>query len=355
MIPLTDAIFVGEHSSVKDAIEAVENGRYGVALWVDDQRRLLGLLTDSDLRKALLRGASLSDRVAPYVNRSPVVAMAEQPREEIFELMRRTGCSPVPLLDPSGAVVGLESLTSLLRPGGLADHLVVIMAGGLGARLHPLTLDRPKPMLPVSGKPILHLILESLKAYGFRRVFIAVHFRHELIEEYFGDGKHLGLQIEYLREETPLGTAGALALLPERPSQPFVVMNGDLLTHVNMESLVDYHVRSGLPATMCVRAYEVQIPYGVARLEGPRVVSLEEKPVHGCFVNAGIYVLNPEMLELVGAAPRPLDMTDLMAKAIDRWGGINSFPIHEYWMDVGHFDEYEQASNHYQPRRLGAP
>lgn len=349
MIPLTDAMLVGEDSSVKDAIGAVEAGRCGVALWVDDRRRLLGLLTDADLRKALLRGASLSDRVAPYVNRSPVVAMADQPREEIFELMRRTGCSPVPLLDPSGRVVGLESLTSLLRPGGLADHPVVIMAGGVGSRLHPLTLDRPKPMLPVRDKPILHLILDSLKAYGFQQVFLAVHFRHEVIEEYFGDGKSMGLHIDYLREENPLGTAGALALLPERPAHPFVVMNGDLLTHVNMESLVDYHVRSGLPATMCVRAYEVQIPYGVAKLEGPRVVSLEEKPVHGCFVNAGIYVLNPEMLDLVGTAPRPLDMTELMVQAIARWGGIGSFPIHEYWLDVGQFDEYERASHYFRP------
>jgi dTDP-glucose pyrophosphorylase len=350
MIPLNDALFIGLNATVKDAIAALEGGEQGIALLVDSERRLIGLLTDHDLRKALLNGAGLQTPIEPYINRSPVVAMADQPREEIFELMRRTGRSPVPLLNASGHVVGLESLSSILKPGWLAEHIAVVMAGGLGTRLRPLTLGHPKPMLPVQGKPILEIILENLKAYGFQRVYISVHFQREMIEEHFGDGQRLGLQIEYLREGRPLGTAGALALLPDRPTRPFVVMNGDLLTYVNMESLMNYHVQSGGRLTMCVRAYELQIPFGVVRMEESRVVALEEKPVHGCFVNAGIYVLDPEVLGLI-PGPEPLDMTDLIGKAITQLGSVNSFPIHEYWLDVGQHEAYERACHDYRFNR----
>lgn len=347
MIPPNDALFLRLSATIKDAIAALDGGGQGVALFVDDRRRLIGVLTDYDLRKALLNGIGLQEPVEPYVNRSPVVAMADQPREEIFELMRRTGRSPVPLLDVSSRVVGLESLSSILKSGGLSDHIAIVMAGGLGTRLRPLTLNQPKPMLPLQGKPLLQIILENFKAYGFQRVYIAVYFQREMIEEHFGDGQGLGLQIEYLREEQPLGTVGALALLPERPARPFVVMNGDLLTHVNMESLMDYHVRSGGKLTMCVRNCEVQIPFGVVRMEGSQVVALEEKPVHECLVNAGIYILDPEVLDLI-RYPEPLDMTDLISKALVQWGSVNGFPIHEYWLDVGQHEEYERACHDYR-------
>jgi dTDP-glucose pyrophosphorylase len=349
MIPVTDALCIKLEASIKDAIAALDGGEQGIALVIDDQRRLVGVLTDHDLRRALLNGAVLQAPIEPYVNQFPVIARADQPRQEIFELMRQTGRSPVPLLDASGRVVGLESLSSILRPGGLTEHIAVVMAGGLGTRLHPLTLGHPKPLLPVQGKPVLRIILENLKAYGFQRVYIAVHFQREMIEEHFGDGRDLGLQIEYLREEQPLGTAGALALLPSRPARPFVVMNGDLLTHVNMESLLDYHVRAGGRFTMCVRSYELQIPFGVLRIDGSRVVALEEKPAHGYFVNAGIYVLDPEILDMIPGL-KPLDMTDLIGEALRRWGSVNGFPIHEYWLDVGQHDDYERARRDYRPR-----
>ena len=350
MIPLNDGMFVGIDASVREAIAALQSGGQGIALLVDGERRLIGLLTDHDLRKALLNGAGLGGPVEPYVNRAPIVIQKDRPREEIFELMQLTGRSPVPLVDAAGRVVGLESLSSILKPGALSEHVAVVMAGGMGTRLHPLTLDRPKPMLPVQGRPVLQIILENLRLYGFRKVYIAVHFRHEMIEDYFQDGRELGLEIGYLREKEPLGTAGALALLPERPTQPFVVMNGDLLTHVNMESLMRFHARAGGRLTMCVRAYELQIPFGVVRIDDTRVVALEEKPVHGCFVNAGIYVLDPEALDLLDG-PGPLDMTDLIGKAMARLGTVNSFPIHEYWLDVGQHAEYERARNDYKPTR----
>ena len=347
MIPLNKALFIGPEATIKDAIAALDGGGQGVALLVNEWQQLLGVLTDHDVRKALLNGASLQAPVAPYINRSPVVAGAGQPREEILDLMRRTGRSPIPLVDVEGKVVGVESLSSVLRPGGLAEHVAVIMAGGMGTRLHPLTLDRPKPMLPVQGKPLLEIILENLRLYGFQRAYIAVHFQRGVIEEYFGDGRRVGLDIKFLREEWPLGTAGALALLPERPTLPFVMMNGDLLTHVNMESLMTYHLRAGAPVTMCVRPYEVQIPFGVVRMEGSRVVALEEKPMHGCFVNAGIYVLDPQVLDLLDG-PKLLDMPELISKAAAKLGAVNGFPIHEYWLDIGRFEEYERARHEYR-------
>jgi dTDP-glucose pyrophosphorylase/CBS domain-containing protein len=344
--PLKEAVLVGLDAHLRDVLLAMERGGYGITLFVDHGQRFIGLVTDHDIRKAFLQGVSLTDRVEPYINRSPVVARVEQPREEIFELIRRTERSPVPLLDSNGRVVGLEALSFFFKSSGLSDHVAVVMAGGLGTRLHPLTLDRPKPMLPVQGKPLLQIILENLRTYGFRRVYIAVYFQRKTIEEYFWDGRAFGLQIEYLREKQPLGTAGALALLPERPARPFVVMNGDLLTRVNMESLMTYHVRADAQFTMCVRPYELQIPFGVVRVEGSQVVALEEKPVHGCFVNAGIYVLDPGVLDLVQGS-EPLDMTDLIGTALKRWGSINSFPIHEYWLDVGQHDDYERARRDY--------
>jgi dTDP-glucose pyrophosphorylase len=348
VIPLTEALFIGADATIKDAIAALDEGARGIALVIDERRRLLGVVTDHDIRKALLHGADLGDSVSPFVTRSPVVAAAGDPREAIFELIRRTGRSPIPLLDAGGSVVGLESLTSAMQPDALADHVAVVMTGGRGTRMHPLTLDLPKPMLPVRGKPVLHLILENLKAYGIRRVYLAVHFRREIIEEYFADGRDRGMSISYLREEWPLGTAGALALLPERPSRPFVVMNGDLLTRVNFAGLMEHHRMVAERLTVCVRRHEIQVPYGVVELEGARVTRIQEKPVHSCLVSAGIYVLEPEVLDLL---PRgvPCDMPDLVQATVERWGSVGAFPIHEYWLDVGQPADLVRAFHDYDP------
>jgi len=349
MIPLSGALLVGTDANLKDVITALERGEQGIALVVDDDKRLVGILTDRDVRRALLAGARMPDAVAAYVNRAPVTAYASASREEVFEVMRLSGRSPIPLLDDDGRVIGLESLSSLLKPRGLADHIAVVMAGGRGTRLHPLTLDQPKPMLAVRGKPVLEIVLEHLKAYGFERVYVAVHFERQKIERYFGNGEALGLKIQYLREEVPLGTAGALGLLPEQPTRPFVVMNGDLLTHLNFESLLDHHERAGDRITMCVLPYETKIPYGVVKLDGARVVGMDEKPVFTSFVNAGIYVLSPEVLEMIRGTGR-IDMTHVIEAALQRWGTVSSFPIHEYWLDIGQHEDYQRARDDYRPR-----
>lgn len=346
MIPLYETIFIGPEATLQDAIGAIDQGECGIALVVDDGLQMIGVVTDHDVRRALLSGEGLGSLIGPYVNCSPVTADADMPRERIYELIRRTGRSPVPLLDGEGRVVGLESLNSVLNSGGLGGHTAVIMAGGLGLRLRPLTERVPKPMLPVRDKPVLQIILEKLRNYGFRRIFISVNHCRDAIESFFGNGGDMGLDIDYLREDRPRGTAGSLKLLPVRPERPFMVMNGDLLTNVNFESLMRYHRASEQKMTVCTRPHEVRIPYGVVRLSGQQIVGLEEKPAHTYLVNAGIYVLDPEVLDLI-PQKGSMDMPNLISETIDRWNSVGTFPIHEYWLDIGQHHDYERAHSEY--------
>jgi NDP-sugar pyrophosphorylase family protein len=220
------------------------------------------------------------------------------------------------------------------------------MVGGLGTRLHPLTKETPKPMLKVGDKPILHTIVDRFASYGFINIVMCVNYKAEAIQGYFGNGDRFGVNIEYVLEEDRMGTAGALSLLTTKPTEPFFVMNGDLLTNVNFESLLDYHQTHQAVATMCVREYDFQVPYGVVKIEGNQVQSIEEKPVHKFFVSAGIYMLSPETLNHIPEG-QYYDMPTLFEKLIAQKQSTVSFPIHEYWLDIGRMNEYEQANREY--------
>lgn len=290
----------------------------GVAVIVDPDRRLLGTLADDDLRRALLRGARLDDAVGAWMQERP--ATGDDPG----------GRAPRPIVDDRHRVVGIRTVAA----PSLAERLVVVMAGGLGRRLRPLTDRCPKPMIPIGGRPLLELTLESLHGHGFRRFVFCVGYGADLIQRRFGDGRTFGVQIDYLRDRDRLGTAGPLTLLAQRPKAALLVINGDILTSADFPQLMAYHDAAGAEATMCVCEMAVQVPYGIVSVAGGRVESIHEKPVQPCRVNAGIYVLEPRVLDVL-PRERSVDMPDLLGTLIRRGDHVAAFPIHERWMDIG--------------------
>lgn len=327
--------------SVRDAIQAIDRGALQAAFVVDEHHRLLGLVTDGDIRRGLLRGIGLDESVRLVMNDSPVTVRPGTRREEILALMRRRAVRHIPVVTESQEILDVLLAEDLQRPSRLPNW-VVLMAGGEGRRLRPLTEDVPKPLLRVGSKPLLETILTRFAEEGFHRFFISINYKGEMIEEYFGDGSKWGVRIEYLREKSKLGTAGSLSLLPEVPDQPVLVMNGDLLTNMSFVQLLQFHGESKAVATVCVREHVLQIPYGVVETRNQMLTALWEKPVQRFFINAGIYVLTQTALELVPPGT-PMDMTALLKRLLDLGMPVGAYPIHEYWSDIGRFEDLERA------------
>ena len=286
-----EAVRVGPNASIEDAIVVLDQGALRIVLVTDENGHLLGLLTDGDVRRALLKHIPLTAPVRDAMCTTPKIAYQDWSKERILAAMNSFQLLQLPVVDSQGCVVGLETLQGLLRMSR-RNNPVFLMAGGFGTRLHPLTNDCPKPLLKVGGKPILELIIESFIKAGFNRFFISTHYLPEMIRQHFGDGSQWGVSIQYIYEEQPLGTGGALGLLPhEEIDCPLFLMNGDLLTTLNYESVLDFHIKHGAAATMCVREYEYQVPYGVIESDGHYIRSMVEKPIQRFFINAGIYLL----------------------------------------------------------------
>jgi dTDP-glucose pyrophosphorylase len=336
---------IGPGDSILAALGAIDRGALQIALVVDDVRRLLGVVTDGDIRKHILRGAPLDGPIAPLMNTSPVVADPTEPRSELLARMRAASIHQLPLVDEGRHVIGLVTLDELLA-AETQPNLVVLMAGGMGSRLRPLTADTPKPMLKIGERPILEIILHQFKEHGFHRFVIAMHYLGERIMEHFGDGSRFGVEITYVREPEPLGTAGALSLLPERPDRPFFVMNGDLLTKLNFASLMAFHQSCGSVLTLCVREHALTVPYGVAEISGDRLDRLVEKPTYRHLVNAGIYACSPEIIDLVPRG-QPSTMVDIVDLLLDAGRSPAVFPIHEYWVDIGQHGDFMRAGADY--------
>lgn len=335
------ALVAPEHT-IREAIQTIDEGAIQIALVVDGENRLLGTVTDGDIRRGILKGVSLGDSVRCIMNSRPIIADADESREKILETMKQTRLHQIPVVDARGRLVSVEILDELLKVSN-RENWVMLMAGGLGSRLRPLTDDCPKPLLKVGSKPLLEIILENFLEYGFRKFYLSVNYKAEMVKEYFGDGARWGADIRYVHEDRRLGTAGALSLLPEKPVLPLIVMNGDLLTKVNFQQLLDFHAEHGAKATMCVREYDLQVPYGVVRIENHRILSIDEKPVQRFFVNAGIYVLEPETLDCIPPSAY-FDMPDLFLKLIEQKRETSVFPIREYWLDVGHMEDFARAN-----------
>jgi dTDP-glucose pyrophosphorylase len=346
MTDFTDSL-VAATASIKDVIATIERSSAKVALVIDESQRLLGTVTDGDVRRGLLRGVQMSDVASAIMNSKPRVAHTQDDPAAIVDMMRRNICRQVPILDADGRVVALRTLEEALRVPRRPNP-VFLMAGGRGQRLRPLTDDCPKPMLKIGGRPILQIIVENLLQQGFYDFYISVNYMRDMVREHFGDGSAWGAKIRYVEEEEklPLGTAGALSLIPERPTHPMIVMNGDILTKVAFGSLLDFHHEHGSLATMCVRDYFVQVPYGVIELDDHRLSEIVEKPVHRFLVNAGIYVLEPSALDLVpsGAA---YDMPTLFETLARERKQASVFPITEYWLDIGRMDDFNKANADY--------
>ena len=328
--------------TTQEAAELLTANSLRIVLVVDNEHRLLGTVTDGDIRRALMTGNTMTAPVMTVMQKDPIAMAQGESRQQALQIMREKDLLHLPVLDSNGVVVGLETVRDLLfakqRP-----NPVLLMAGGFGRRLYPLTRDVPKPLLPVGEKPILQTILEQLVEGGLSHFFLAVHYHSEQVRAHFGDGSRWGVRIDYLEEREPLGTAGALGSLDRaKVDTPLLMMNGDLLTRLDFGQLLDYHEERGGLATMCVREYDFQIPYGVVRGDGGQVAEITEKPVQKFFVNAGIYVLEPDILDQC-RSKEAVDMPDLLRLAMRKGGKVNMFPIHEYWLDIGQMEEYQRA------------
>jgi dTDP-glucose pyrophosphorylase len=326
---------------LRDALARIDSSGNRIALVVDEAGQLAGIMTDGDIRRALLRCQDLSIATEQVMNRNPSTAHISSSRVGLLDRMRRTGINHVPLVDDNGKVAGLATLDELV---GVTErpNTVVLMAGGLGRRLHPLTEHHPKPMLVIGTKPILETILESFVEQGFRHFYFAVNYRADIIRKYFSDGDRWGVKIRYLEERQRLGTAGALSLLPEIPEEPVVVMNGDVLTRASIDGILQFHIHNGATATMAVRQHDSEIPYGVIELEGHHIRCIDEKPVQRFFVNAGIYVLSQAAL---GHVPKDtfFDMPSLFTRLIEHGEPTAAYTVSKYWLDIGRLEELERA------------
>lgn len=318
----------------------IDDNAAGIVLVVDKDFSLIGTITDGDIRRALLKGASLESSITPHIHRDFTAVGPNAERAEVLDLMQARQLSQVPIVDSKGKLLGIHLLREIIgaveRP-----NWAVIMAGGKGTRLHPITQHLPKPMVRVAGRPILERLVLHLVGFGIRRIFLAIHYKGELIEEHFRDGKGFGCRIEYLRELQPLGTGGALSLLPEKPAHPLLVLNGDLVTQVNLERMLAFHTDGNYFVTVGVRRYWHQVPFGCVELDGDRICKFEEKPVLERFINAGVYVLS---VEAVARVPKKFfPITDLLEECLERGEPIGAFEIHDDWIDVGQREQLKQA------------
>jgi len=342
---LIDKVKLNPSSTIKEALVAIDSGAIKIALVVDESNKLLGTLTDGDIRRGILDGKSLDDSIKEIYFKEPTVVTINESRKSIINICTSKKIYQIPVVDNDGKVVSIAMLDELLKHRSHSNK-VILMVGGLGTRLRPLTETTPKPMLHVGGKPILQTIVERFASYGFTNIIMCVNYKSHIIQDYFGNGSEFGVSIEYILENKRMGTAGALSLLEERPSEPFFVMNGDLLTNVNFEHMLEFHLENSAVASMCVREYDFQVPYGVVNVENGRIKSIEEKPVHKFFVSAGIYMLDPECLDFI---PKDefYDMPTLFEKLIKMEKKTISFPLHEYWLDIGRVEEYKKANEEY--------
>jgi dTDP-glucose pyrophosphorylase/predicted transcriptional regulator len=336
-------ILVTPDTLLLQAMQRIERGKAQIVLVVDSNDRLIGAVTDGDVRRAILRGVGLDAPVSSVMNANPTTVTQGTTRDAAIALMKSRALHQLPVLDSERRVVDLITLDEALRTER-EDTIVVLMAGGLGSRLRPLTEATPKPLLPIGGRPLLEITISNLARQGFGRFFVSINYKADMFRDHFAQGQHLGVDIDYLQEDEAekLGTAGALRLLPERPKAPVLVMNGDILTNIDARRLVQFHRDEGVAATMCVRSYEWRVPYGVVQMADGRLVSLEEKPTRAEFVNAGIYVLSPEALDHL-PADGAVDMPALFANVMQNIGRPAVYVLQDYWLDIGHIEDLQRA------------
>lgn len=335
-----DSVIIKPSESIAEAIARLDKAGTGALVLCQTGVKLHGILTDGDIRRAVLRGIPFSSPCDDIANRNPATVRAPISATGALKIMNQRDIHHLPVVDPAGKVVEL-----ILRKDIVADVgtglSAVVMAGGYGKRLLPLTEHVPKPMLPVGDRPLLERTIEQLRQSGIRDISLITHYLAESIEQHFGNGRSFGVRLHYVQEDNPLGTAGGLKLM-KKPDRPFVMINGDILTGLSFEAMHNYHRKSGAVITVGVRKYEMKVPYGVVECNEMGIVALKEKPSLTFFVNAGIYLLEPSACDYI-PSDQHFNMTDLIQNLLERKMPVASFPIMEYWLDVGQHEDYRRA------------
>jgi dTDP-glucose pyrophosphorylase len=341
-----EKIKISATSTIEEALIVIDSGAVKIALVVNDDNQLLGTLSDGDIRRGLLRRKTLGDTIEDVYSRSPIIVNERDSRETLLDLCSTHKIGQIPIIGDDKQIVDLFILDEGLSKKQY-ENTAVLMVGGLGTRLWPLTENMPKPMLKVGDKPILQIIVEGFFKHGFTNITMCLGYKSSVIQDFFQDGSAFGVSIKYIIEKERMGTAGALTLLQQTLNKPFFVMNGDLLTNVNYEQMLDFHESHNSKATMCVCEYDIKVPYGVVNIKEESISSIEEKPIHKFFVNAGIYLLEPDCINLI---PKNTfyDMPSLFEQLIVKREKTISFPLKEYWLDIGRISEYEKANLDYK-------
>ena len=352
-ISILEKLLIQASATVQEAMAAIDANSRGVVLLVDGDRRFLRTITDGDLRRAILAGHALGTSLSSALDihgRKSTTSPVGTSREEQLAIMARAQIRHLPLLCEDGTV-GELSCADFVREEVLPLQ-AVIMAGGFGTRLRPLTDDTPKPMLPVGGRPLMERTIEGLQRAGISRINVTTHYMPEKIIQHFGRGQRFGVDLNYVSEDQPLGTAGALRLISE-VDEPLLVMNGDILTNVDYRAMMKFHRENRAQLTVALRQYEMQVPYGVVEAKDGMVSELREKPRITFLVNAGIYLLEPSVLKHIPDAGR-YDMTDLINRLLSEGERVVGFPVMEYWLDIGRLDDFQKAQEDVERVRWAA-
>jgi len=339
---MADRLIYSENTTLKEAISLLDSIGYGVLPVVDENNILIGLITDGDIRKAIL---NKNLELEYIINKNPTTKDYRLPKKQLITFLKSIRRKHLPLVDENNRYVDMlvfDELEFNSKPNS-----VVIMAGGLGTRLGELTKHTPKPMLHVGNKPMLENLIKSFSEHGFTKFYISVNFKSEIIKRYFEDGSRFGVEIKYIEEDKRLGTVGALSLLDEEFDKPLFVINGDILTTLDFEQLLNFHNEKNADMTMCTRTYDLQIPYGVVVHDREKVISLEEKPIQKYSINAGIYVLDPAVLKFI-PKNEYCDITDLITVVLEKKYSVCSYEVEDYWLDIGQIDDYNKAQGDLQ-------
>jgi dTDP-glucose pyrophosphorylase len=328
--------------TIREIVNLLNEVGSKIVLITDETNVLLGTISDGDIRRGLLKGLDLNSPVTGIIKRSPIVVSPEINREIVLQIMTSNKIQQIPIVNEKNQVIGLHLWDDLNTPV-IYSNIMLIMAGGKGTRLHPQTLNCPKPLLPIAGKPILEHIIERAKNQGFTNFVLAINYLGHMIEDYFGDGDKFGVKIQYLRENLPLGTAGALSLLDPKPDSSFIIINGDVISEINYVELLNYHRQNSASATMAVRRYEWQNPFGVVETQGLEIIGFEEKPITRSHINAGVYAFEPSALSLLGKS-EPCDMPTLLKRLQEKSKLVIAFPMHESWLDIGRPEDLNKLS-----------
>ncbi len=339
-------ILIKPDISILETLKIIDEAAVEIALVIDDENRLIGTVTDGDIRRGLIKGSNLNEPIKKLMNSKPITAKLNNTDDELLFLMLNRSIKHLPILDNNNKVLRLILLKDLIS-GKKRPNIAVIMAGGLGSRLGELTKDTPKPLLHIGGKPLLVTIAEQLRKHGIKDIYISINYKASKIKEWFENNPISDANISYLEEKEFLGTAGALSLLPSIPSDPLIVINGDIVSPINFGSLLEFHTQNQNSMTLCTREFSFQIPYGVLQLNGSQLVGIEEKPFQNFFINAGIYAISPELLNYI-PNQKYYDMPNLINEALKDGKRIGCFPLSNYWMDIGNQKDYIKANKDYE-------